>query len=224
MMMTHCQRVEEIHAGFQRRSQGSPGISPAKLCASLNLSVNLRLFNVWEAREFARLYWNAHHAFWLLQTCDVSAALKKHGKAHQKHAAVYHALPVQMFRSIESTHALLLRWEAGKKSGAKYATGQVKMVMDLFRRFENKVISVRELPCSEAGREIVPAVTYDEKQLVQVAMACAARPIVHNKVTGQFANHTFLKIVKTHLHSRFNMVKVLFFSFFPLPPTFSPPY
>ena len=24
MIMTHCQRVEEIHAGFQRRSQGSP--------------------------------------------------------------------------------------------------------------------------------------------------------------------------------------------------------
>ena len=92
MLMTHCQRVEEIHAAFKRR--GGVGVTPAMLCATVNLPGNLDVFRSWEAREFAKAMWPLYHANHLLKCCpSVSDAVRRHTKMNVKMAAVYHATP-----------------------------------------------------------------------------------------------------------------------------------
>ena len=209
MMMTHCQRVEAIHAAFKRREETS--ITPGFLCASINLPYNLRVFRVWEAREFARLYWRVQKVYWLLRACDVSDAVRKHGTTASRIAAVYHSLPTLLFRSIDSTHELIQRWESAKTVESTSLASQEKMLMDsFFRRFVDKVISIKVLPKPDAKQAIVPAV-YNEKALVDAAMSFAKRPIEYVKVGKGFSGHTFLKVVKTKMNARANMKKELFF-------------
>ena len=177
LLMTHCQRVEQIHAEYKRGFEA--GMQCATLCANLNLCSNLQLFECWEAREFAKMMWNCHAASRLLKGCPVSSAIAVHAPQHQKNAAVYHALPVQLFRTISEAHVLLQRWEEAQVKVTTQLPTQEKMLMDsFFRRLEDRVVSMTApIVRAQGGVESAVAACYDRRSVVDMAMVAAQQPI-----------------------------------------------
>ena len=157
ILMTHCQRVEGLHAEFKRESKF--GKQPPMLCASLNLGTNLQTFQAWEVREFLKANWFNFTVQRVLKFCPLSDAIRKHVSWGHKIKAVYHTLPVQMFGTMSGVHLLLQRWSDALAKTSTRLPPQEKMLIDsFFRRLENRIVSVKvPMERTQVDEAIVPA-------------------------------------------------------------------
>ena len=221
MVATCEQRVEEIHARiFQLNASVGRNLDPPSTCARLRLREHLRFLSDWRCHSFLVHVWNRYLARELLDFCMDNKEFVKHAPKSDCIKAIYHCLPAQLFKNVNEDKLIHHSFKLALLPPSVNHSMPVRLFLEFCRdrleagtivSFPGEVLQVERQPTNIAGNlMLVPLgdapAGFDEKLLVQEALAVVAADVAHPSVLRMGAhlrNHRFFRVIRGNTASRF---------------------
>ena len=180
------------------------------IIAKMNSSANLSVFKPWHMQMLGAALWHRHVARSLLKFSDVPSSFTKHAQMKDVHLAIYHAHPLQLFKSLPEEERLLRAWQGQLKPHLARVPILEKAFVDYVkaRLRTGAIFSLpTELLPDAAGN---PPPLMDPGAHLQASLVLATRDdeACREQLGVQHRNHTFFKVVRADIANRFCHGKV----------------